>query len=140
MARSQSPGLMIGKWLVVPILLALLGYYVIGPYFGKHKAGPKQETLESAATAPDSTDAAPPKHTSRSKQGAATVSTIAPPDVDITVHKVSRQVTDIADSAPESKPRRHKKAHVDPDELPKTHDATDDQPDEGGSAGSTTAG
>ena len=140
MARSHSPGLLIGKWIVVPVLVALFGYYVIGPRLGNSKAKPKavSQQISVPATPADSPDQHPtsPPATTATQTTAA----VSQPDLDITVSKVKHHKARIVDTDPETKPRKHRKPTPKSDDIPKAKDTSDDQHDEGGSAGATTAG
>jgi len=139
MASSKSAGLLICKWILVPALLAILGYYVVGPRVGKSKVKP---VSDQSAPAKDSEVPAVPhsEHSARSADPNPASPTASAPDLDITVHKVARRASSTAETDPEVEPRKHHRRKAKPAELPKSRDPIDDQQDEGGSAGSTTAG
>ncbi|MDR3692660.1 MAG: hypothetical protein P4L46_24985 [Fimbriimonas sp.] len=138
MARKQSPGLLIGKWIILPILLALLGYFVIGPRIGKVKAKPEtQESAQPSSTAMETPQSDPVGHPSTADQ---TESKPTPPDLDISVQKVSHKATSVVAADPETKPKHRHKKHVLAEDQPPTQDDGSQKVDEGGSAGATTAG
>ena len=139
MARTQSPGLLIGKWLVMPILMALLGYFVIGPRLGKHKTTVKEIPSDSITSTSNPTSSAPGQTSHAESEPPKTKKLIAP-DLDISVKKVAHHSSDVVDTDPEVHPKKRHHKSADTSDLPKTKDPTDDQQDEGGSAGSTTAG
>ncbi len=119
-----TPAGVIGKWVVAPLLLLLLGYFVIGPRIGQ--VDPKADSAhESADGGPVNADPpAPPK-----------AANAAGPDVDVKVEATTHA----------SAPRRRRKKPSTPvqngeDTMPKPLHSSNPSSDEGGSAGSTTAG
>jgi hypothetical protein len=119
-----TPAGAIGKWVLAPIALILIGYYLIGPRIGKTAVKPPKSQADTSTVAP-------------TPSGTETDTRPTAPDVNVTVQR--------ADDTPRR--RRHRVAK--PDQKPEVAEApkplhTADQgttpPDEGGSAGSTTAG
>jgi hypothetical protein len=134
MAVKLTPAGAIGKWLIAPVLLMLIGYFLIGPNIGKPN---RVEAKGSPSSKVDSTETDPPtvgKESEASRQAPA-------PEVDVTVQK--EQETSVATTHPHSRLRQkttpHKPASDDSPHQPKPG-ASAQPPDEGGSAGSTTAG
>ena len=139
MPRTQSPGLLIGKWVVIPVLLALLGYFVIGPRLGKVNVKPITDR-SVPTTAPVDSGALHTEHASTTNSIKLSASAAPPPDLDITVHTAPRRTESVADGDHVVKHKhRHRKVTI-PVDPPKPVDSTDTQQDQGGSAGSTTAG
>jgi hypothetical protein len=80
MAVKLTPAGVIGKWVIVPILVLLIGYFVVGPNVGKTIA----KTARSARIAKDEPPNADPAPTEG--HHAASTSTSGP-DVDVRVHR-----------------------------------------------------
>ena len=129
----------IAKWVVVPGILALLGYFVIGPSLGK-VTGTTPKSAQSKGDEPPNAD--PP-----AKAGATADESKKPGlDVTVDVRKVKPDSTSVADDAPRPRRKKRQKTEGKPSEpdpgtspqkpLAKPHPTND----EGGSAGSTTAG
>jgi len=137
MARSQSTGALIGKWIVVPILVALFGYFVVGPKFGSHKKKVEEVQTSDISVATGSTS--PEKHSEASPTHKVARHKPAEPELDISVEKIGSAST-VADADPEAHPRKRTRRKKTEEDLPVTKDPSDNQSDEGGSGGATTAG
>ena len=141
---------MLGKWVLAPAAALVLGYYVVGPKLGKTGVKPKTPTVapSQARVSEPTTDVpsapAPAKHVKKAKP--------VGPDVDVTVKPAftdgATQVQDEpTDTPPPVTPKKHHKKKVSTDSaatnsLDSLRDKKTLPPanDEGGSAGSTTAG
>jgi len=128
---------LIAKWVIAPVVLALLGYFFVGPNLGK-VAGAAPKSPQSTANEPPNADPPAPS-------GTTAIGTEKPgPDVTVDVHKVDSSATAVAEDAPRPPRRKHHKTGpkpADQADAPKPPSAsTPPTKDEGGSAGSTTAG
>ena len=138
MARSQSPGALIGKWLVVPILVALFGYYVVGPRFGNHKRKVEEVQTDNVAAAAAATTTNT-EHAEAPIHKKVAHNKVSTPELDISVEKVGQTSTVAeSDSNPPRRKRHRKPAQS--EDLPIAKDPSENQPDEGGSGGVTSAG
>jgi hypothetical protein len=135
MAVKLTPAGAIGKWVIAPIVLLLIGYFVIGPNLGR-SAGkqPKESIPAGGASTPSD---APLASTDSGKDG-----TPPTPDVDVTVRHGNE--TDVAVTPPRPRHRNRKSAPK-PDED-KTPAETPKSPppapatDDGSSSGPLTTG
>lgn len=144
MAVKLTPAGVFGKWVLAPLALMLLGYFVVGPRIGK----PSKSTLHDRASESVPANADPQGDASSPEK-----STSSGPDVDVTVspegsHSNSQisepSVMHIDQGLKIVKPKHHKSSKKAPDEGEDPSDkparpGTPDK-DEGGSAGATTAG
>jgi len=140
MAGKLSPFGVFGKWVIAPALMVLLGYYVVGPRIGKTtKPG---TILDSNSTiGPANADPPAEEKTSSAKPHSAG------PEVDVTVNPANagQSGTEVAQATSKPQHRRHKKAAPRDSEgntqiLARPGHTGPPSEDEGGSAGSTTAG
>ena len=144
MAVKLTPAGVFGKWVIAPIALALFGYFVVGPKIGNSDPGKaKDDASSTSGPANAYPDASPSPGTK--KNGAE-------PEVDVTVAHASESnpnATSQPDpiqqdqTVPVVKKKHHKAPPKDPDDenaSPKPPRPGTPDKDEGGSAGSTTAG
>ena len=106
MARELSTAGLWLKWLIAPLALVALGFFVIGPRFG----GQMQAMVESSQSPKPSgdvarTDAAPPSAPS------AVTAASSGPEIEVTAKPVSRRTRRSAPVKPKPKP---KPVEVDP--------------------------
>ena|ERR1700733_4908687 len=136
MAVKLTPAGLIGKWVIAPVALLLIGYFLIGPNIGKVPA-PKSTTASVSRGEPSGAEppnADPPP----SNQQAAG------PEVRVSAHRLADGANpdQVADTRPTPRRRRHrsepKPAEKTPNPAPTTPPPS--TTDEGGSAGATTAG
>lgn len=127
-----TPAGAIGKWVFAPLALILIGYYVVGPRIGK-SAGTDPKERQAASSDRPASPSSPAQRSENKSSG---------PDVAVTVQKTGNSELDQP-----TKPRRHRSPKGDKkpavaDSKPPTlkPDQASAPPDEGGSAGSTTAG
>jgi len=133
MATKLTPAGVFAKWVVAPLILVLIGYFLLGPRIGKSMSAGASATKD-AQEGPANADPPTP---------ATTVSTDQPssgPDVDVTV-----QPAGSAANHPHSLHAKHKKPVPKPaeDGAPATEHkphANVIQPDEAGNPDSSTAG
>ena len=145
MAVKLTPAGVFGKWILAPVVMVLLGYFVVGPRIGKPGATASHDKPSAESGPPNADpedDASSPK---KSKSSG--------PDVDVTVapagghanNQLSEpEVMHIDQGLKTVKPKHHKFPKKDPDtggDPPErsSRPGTPDK-DEGGSAGATTAG
>lgn len=141
MAVKLTPAGVFGKWVLAPVALLLLGYFVVGPRIGKSKnvahndpaaeSGPANADPQGEATSP------------KKSKGSG-------PEVDVTVSpegghsNAEPDVMHVDQGLKIVKSKHHKapKKDPDPDGDPSDKQARPGTPDkdEGGSAGATTAG
>jgi hypothetical protein len=126
MAKLTPVGAL-GKWVLAPLALILIGYFLVGPKIGRSTGNDSKDQQSSNGS--QSPDPSSPTQPSANQPAA--------PDVDVTVQKSDGP-------APEQVKPRHRPRKVDqkPDvaQKPLTKPDQATPPDEGGSAGSTTAG
>ena len=138
MSAKLTPAGVIGKWVIVPALVLIFGYYVVGPRAGKAVLGPSKSD-QAVANEPPNADPTPVNPSVAAEQKPSG------PDIDVSVHKVKPGSTEVAATSPKPARKRHKKTAPKDPESPapadqKKPDSTVPPPDQGGSAGSTTAG
>ncbi len=133
MADKLTPIGVFTKWVVAPVAIGLVGYYVVGPRIG---GSTSKKTGEASDMGPLNVD--PP-----------TTSTTTPkkkkveegPNVEVTVQKETQAATspDPSDSMPKPIHHKHKKAPK-PTDDGSSSQLTSPPDDQGGSAGASTAG
>lgn len=123
MAGRLSPVGLFTKWVVVPLALAAVGYFIIGPSFG---GSASKEKAAASDLGPPNAD--PPVDTAKPKSG---------PAVDATSDS-SSSATD--DSMPKPIVKKHKKKHAQSNDDGSSSSLDSNKTDEGGSAGATTSG
>lgn len=134
MDRQLTTAGLFAKWLLVPLALCGIGYFLIGPRIGgdpskilpvSHATRPPADPVPSDA-ATDSSTPVPPKRAVRMGRG---------PEVEVSVARASDQPTNSAlDSAP-PRPRHHRRHHRSVEGTGAVR-----QSDTGGTTGATTGG
>jgi len=162
MGSRLTPLGLIVKWVVAPVGLALVGYYVVGPRLGKTTQAPESTAPESQTAAPSQTDSPAVTEVKNDKPSGpppvddAVKTKPAAPNVEVTVRPANASPADpgsdasAATVATEAPPhhRRKRRRHVDvpqgdaqdADVPPQKTPPTVPPPDEGGSGGAATAG
>lgn len=135
MAAKLTPAGAIGKWIVVPVALLLIGYFLLGPKVGRLGI-PALNRLQTVGEPPNA-DPQPQQATGATQHALG-------PEVEITVHKTHAKSGEVATHAASAHHRRHKVAAKQESQpastVSKPPVGGPPTQDQGGSAGSTTAG
>jgi len=137
MAKRPSPIFLFGKWVIVPILMGLLGYFILGPRIGKDISKTPDKQIASTGSGPEITpDEAPKKPARHSRKKSHVATTDSAPEADVTVD---------ADSGHRPSAATHKKPaddQLNPDDKGDSPvvQNSDHSSDQGGSGGAATAG